>query len=951
MPRVFAIPEMTEHGGFMPCATIRLLLPLTKAPVASSIEVKFGSINDLEFQAANIVIAHRNSVSSIDELGKIKRYCLLNNAAFVYDLDDDLLALGSDHNQFAGFDSTKPVVRHALMSAHQIWVSTQTLANRYRQFGRNITVVPNTLDRRVWRPVNNSSPPGQPVQFLYMGTPTHQHDFVKLILPAFTRLRGELGDEVVLTLIGVTDQRPPDAIYSSIDVPPNIASTYAAFANWLQSLGPFDIGLAPLLPTPFNRAKSNIKQLEYSALGLATIAVDLEPYRTTPLRETTVLAKPTPAAFYRAMRRLALDANARRKLQAAASIAAHENIRSNEAEEPRLDLLQNLVHHGDRSSAAGFAVLSEVSEVCRSYEFLPPVHPGPIPQVARCFAFYFSDGPSPKHEQVNIKKSHAAERKLAKQYGFEGFCYCADGLTDERQKNLMNDIISDGDQFAFCLCWTGARQLEGNSAGSSPSVRDGTKWLAAQFLEQVVPILKNQNYLRIDGRAVLVVYQPGSLKNIGGIAKLWRKCAWEEGLGEILLVNSHGFNTDPSLIGFDANLHHAPYADGHMAESSARPTAEAVMSRNLLKNSYRSKRPKYPAFETVWAPPPKSPDDVSSARSGSPAAYQEFLENTCKSARARHSVGAPLVFLSGWNTPAPYASLQPDPVYGHAYLNATAKALQTVGTTERAQQLAVIAHVYYDEVWPELAKHLRRWDAPFRLYASVPDDRAKSIGKLIRADFPKAHVCSAPNRGRDIAPFLQLAQVAIDAGADLICKVHTKKSTHRADGIKWRQDLYQKVLGDKTWPKRIVEAFARNAALGIIGPEGHLVHAQFYWGANRPMVQALARAIGYPCDPEPMVFAAGSMFWVRSHALTPILNLAISAEDFEAESGQTDGTLAHAIERFFTIAAKMGGYRVADTRLVQNQEFSATLLRSDLELAAFRASEQRYPFAPSTHSA
>src|SRR6185437_2141294 len=176
---------MTERGGFMPCATIRLLLPLTKASVAKSLEINFGSINDLKFHRADIIIAHRNSVGSIDDIEKIKRYCLLNNAAFVYDLDDDLLALSSDHPQFAGFDSTKQVVRHALASAHQLWVSTQVLADRYSQFGQNIAVVPNTLDRRVWRPANNPPPSGQPVEFLYMGTTTHADDFAQLILPAF----------------------------------------------------------------------------------------------------------------------------------------------------------------------------------------------------------------------------------------------------------------------------------------------------------------------------------------------------------------------------------------------------------------------------------------------------------------------------------------------------------------------------------------------------------------------------------------------------------------------------------------------------------------------------------------------------------------------------------------------------------------------------------------------
>jgi len=41
----------------------------------------------------------------------------------------------------------------------------------------------------------------------------------------------------------------------------------------------FDIGLAPLVPSQFNRSKSAIKALEYAALGIPVIASDLAPYQ------------------------------------------------------------------------------------------------------------------------------------------------------------------------------------------------------------------------------------------------------------------------------------------------------------------------------------------------------------------------------------------------------------------------------------------------------------------------------------------------------------------------------------------------------------------------------------------------------------------------------------------------------------------------------------------------
>jgi glycosyltransferase involved in cell wall biosynthesis len=41
----------------------------------------------------------------------------------------------------------------------------------------------------------------------------------------------------------------------------------------------FDIGIAPLTFSMFNRSKSAIKALEYAALGIPVIATDIEPYQ------------------------------------------------------------------------------------------------------------------------------------------------------------------------------------------------------------------------------------------------------------------------------------------------------------------------------------------------------------------------------------------------------------------------------------------------------------------------------------------------------------------------------------------------------------------------------------------------------------------------------------------------------------------------------------------------
>jgi lipopolysaccharide biosynthesis protein len=51
------------------------------------------------------------------------------------------------------------------------------------------------------------------------------------------------------------------------------------------------------------------------------------------------------------------------------------------------------------------------------------------------------------------------------------------------------------------------------------------------------------------------------------------------------------------------------------------------------------------------------------------------------------------------------------------------------------------------------------------------------------------------------------------------------------------------------------------------------------------------------------------MFWFRPNALSTLMNFGFSMEEFSEESGQTDGTLAHAIERSFLFVVEHNGYR------------------------------------------
>lgn len=76
------------------------------------------------------------------------------------------------------------------------------------------------------------------------------------------------------------------------------------------SLLDFDIGLAPLQDTEFNRGKSCIKFYEYAGVGTVTLTSDVLPYKD----EVTYRAKNTEQDWYNKLEKLIIDVPFREKL-------------------------------------------------------------------------------------------------------------------------------------------------------------------------------------------------------------------------------------------------------------------------------------------------------------------------------------------------------------------------------------------------------------------------------------------------------------------------------------------------------------------------------------------------------------------------------------------------------------------------------------------------------------
>lgn len=238
--------------------------------------------------------------------------------------------------------------------------------------------------------------------------------------------------------------------------------------------------------------------------------------------------------------------------------------------------------------------------------------------------------------------------------------------------------------------------------------------------------------------------------------------------------------------------------------------------------------------------------------------------------------------------------------------------LAASGAPARVPQVAVavVAHLYYLDLLPEILACRAALPGAAPLFLTVPEDKVEQA-RALTAAVPACAIRPCRNRGRDIAPFMELlASGALDR-FDAVLKLHTKRSPHLLDGEIRRKLLFDMLAGERNATLRALAAF-EDPATGMVGWADCYRTAPPYWMANEARVRAIAARMGAPQSAVKVGFFEGSMFWFRPSALAALRELGLGTEDFEAEQGQVDGTLHHALERCFSIAAWTRGFTVRD---------------------------------------
>lgn len=252
------------RGDHAACWGYRIHFPMAHLAKNCSdykIEVS-GYIDPKENGDFNLAVFQRQYNPQVFEfMMKIKK----KGVKTVYEIDDNLFNV-PDWNPAYKYFKSKEVqdnIKYFISNVDAVWTTTDVLKEVYSKYNNNVYVLPNSIDYLQLFPSPNNSVKRS---IVWQGSTSHKND-VMLIKPAIQELAK---DKSIMIKMWDYDLKI-DGVYRVPYV------TYQCFYQMFSQLDGY-IGLAPLTTAPFNKYKSALKFLEYTAHNMVTIASKFSPY-------------------------------------------------------------------------------------------------------------------------------------------------------------------------------------------------------------------------------------------------------------------------------------------------------------------------------------------------------------------------------------------------------------------------------------------------------------------------------------------------------------------------------------------------------------------------------------------------------------------------------------------------------------------------------------------------
>lgn len=343
---------------------------------------------------------------------------------------------------------------------------------------------------------------------------------------------------------------------------------------------------------------------------------------------------------------------------------------------------------------------------------MKPLYPGHRqPKLPADLGFY----------DLRLPEARAAQAKLARSCGVEGFCYWHYWFGHGRRilERPFEEVLQSGEpDLPFCLAWAN-ETWTGVWHGSPQSVLihqeyPGAEDEAAHFA-WALRAFRDPRYMRVDGKPIFVVYAPQNMPAPDAFIAHWRQLAERAGLPGLYFVAvtcGYAENIKP----YDNPIHDAfdaitplvpqdyttPFGQRsrinlrrrwrerdfggklrRLTERYGRPSRfdYADLVARVLADMPRSER-FLPAVLPNWDNTPRSGRRGVVIENATPELFERYLEKALAIVEGRPPERA-IIFLKAWNEWAEGNYVEPDSVHGHRYLDAIRRV---IGVRETAPE-------------------------------------------------------------------------------------------------------------------------------------------------------------------------------------------------------------------------------------------------------------------------
>lgn len=284
----------TYVGDFQGCGYIRVLIPtmLVNQTRFEGYKIRGAYhdhfIRDMNFYK-NLTFVQFQRAYSDQHFNLINHFntnvSRTTKTPLLYEIDDMLIKIPEWNFAANFYNKHEDNIKRILGIVRGVTCSTEKLKDIYSEYNSNIAVIPNHLPKFIWGEIEKREQYGKKPRILYAGS--QNHFSTKPLIDKGIR-GGDFGMELIDFIRKTTDKYQWVFVGGNpIEIQDLIDNGKIEYHGWqsilylprfLKGLN-IDIGLAPLMIDEFNRGKSNIKALEYAALGIPAVYTNIDPYK------------------------------------------------------------------------------------------------------------------------------------------------------------------------------------------------------------------------------------------------------------------------------------------------------------------------------------------------------------------------------------------------------------------------------------------------------------------------------------------------------------------------------------------------------------------------------------------------------------------------------------------------------------------------------------------------